>query len=47
MNEYTRLKSKNENLKNENECLTMKLAMVEETMLSCERLKDNDHLLKV
>ena len=48
MNEYiyTRLKSENENLKNKNECLTMKLAMAEETVLSCEHLKDNDDLLK-
>lgn len=46
MNEYTRLKSENENLKNENECLTMKLAMAEETVLSCEHLKNNDDLLK-
>ena len=46
MNEYTRLKSENENLKKENECLTMKLAMTEETVLSCECLKDNDDLLK-
>lgn len=46
MNEYTRLKSENETLKNEKESLTMKLAMVEETVLSCDRLKDNDDLLK-
>ena len=46
MNEYTRLKSENEILKNEKESLTMKLAMVEETVLSCDRLKDNDDLLK-
>ena len=39
MNEYTRLKSENEILKNEKECCSMKLAMLEETMLSCDRLK--------
>ena len=38
-NDYTRLKSENEILKNEKECCSMKLAMVEETMLSCDHLK--------
>lgn len=35
MKEYSRLKSENEILKKGKECLTMKLAKVEETVLSC------------
>ena len=46
MKEYSRLKSENEILKSEKECLTMKLAEVEETVLSCKRLEDNEDLLK-
>jgi len=46
MKEYSRLKSENEILKSEKECLTMKLAEVEETVLSCKCLEDNEDLLK-